>query len=395
VAADNANAGQEGAPHRHWYVTALVIVATVLAFVAIFSLWVNRQALNTDNWVTTSGKLLEDKAVQTQVATFVVKQLYANVNVEAELKSNLPPALAPLAGPAAGGLKQVAQTAAERVLATGQAQDAWKKANRAAHKTLLKVINGGSKNISTTGGKVTLNLRSVVEEVAADVGINPAVANKIPASAASLVILRSKQIDAAQKIAKAIRRLAIVLTVLVFGMYALAVYLARGRRRETLRSVGIGFIAAGAVALIARGLAGTAVVDALAKNEAAKPAAEAVWSIGTGLLAQAAGSAITFGVLLVIAAVFAGPTRYAVRLRRWAAPYLRDRPGVTYTAAGAIYLALIAWAPIAAFRKPLGILVFALLMILGTEVLRRQTAREFPAAAAPPPATPPQSGPAT
>ena len=82
----------------------------------------------------------------------------------------------------------------------------------------------------------------------------------------TLVILRSKQIDTAQKIAKAIRRLAIVLTVLVFGLYALAVYLARGRRRETLRSVGIGFIAAGAVALVARGLAGTAIVDSLATD---------------------------------------------------------------------------------------------------------------------------------
>jgi hypothetical protein len=363
-------------------VTALVILATVLAFVAIFSLWVNRQALNTDNWTTTSGKLLENKAVQTQVAAFVVKELYANVDVKAALQNRLPQQLQPLAGPVAGGLRQLAQTAAERALATGQVQDVWKKANRAAHKTLLKVINGGSKNISTTGGKVTLNLRSVVGEVAGEVGIDPAVANKIPASAGSLVILRSKQIDAAQKIAKLIRRLAIVLTVLVFGLYALAVYLARGRRRETLRSVGIGFIAAGAVALIVRGLAGTAVVNALAKNEEARPAAEAVWSIGTSLLAQAAGSAITFGILLVIAAVFAGPTRYAVRLRSWAAPYLRDRPGVTYTAAGALYLALIAWAPIAAFRKPLGILVFALLMVLATEVLRRQTAREFPEFAA-------------
>jgi hypothetical protein len=359
-------------------VTALVLLATVLAFVAIFSLWINRQALNTDNWTTTSGKLLEDKAIQTQVATFVVNELYASVDVKAALASRLPAQLQPLAGPAAGGLRQVAQTAAERALATGEVQGVWKKANRAAHKTLLKVINGGSKNISTTGGKVTLNLRSVVAQVAGDVGIDPAVANKIPASAGSLVILRSKQIDAAQKIAKAIRRLAIILIVLVFALYALAVYLAHGRRRETLRAVGISFIAAGAVALIVRGLAGTAVVDALAKNEAARPAADAVWSIGTSLLAQAAGSAVTFGVLLVIAAVFAGPTRYAVKLRRWAAPYLRDRPGVTYTAVGALYLALIAWAPIAAFRKPLGILVFALLMVLGTEVLRRQTAREFP-----------------
>jgi hypothetical protein len=34
--------------------------------------------------------------------------------------------------------------------------------------------------------------------------------------------------------------------------------------------------------------------------------------------------------------------------------------------------------PIAAFRKPFGILLFAVLFAVGTEVLRRQTLREFP-----------------
>ena len=371
--------------------TALVIVATVLAFVAIFSLWINRQALNTDNWTTTSSKLLQDKEIQTEVATFVVSELYANVDVKGELESRLPPQFQPLAGPVAGGLRQVAQTAALRALDTGQVQDAWKKANRRAHQALLKVINGGGDNVSTSGGTVTLDLRAIVAQVAGQIGLDPAIANKIPASAGSLVILRSNQIDAAQKIAKLIRRLAIVLTVLVFGLYALAVYLARGRRRETLRSVGIGFIGAGAVALIVHGLAGTSVVDALAKNESVRPAANSAWSIGTSLLVQAAGSALTFGILLLIAAVLAGPTRYATRLRGWAAPYLRDRL-VTYTAVGAIYLALIAWAPIVAFHKPLGILVFALLMVLGTEMLRRQTAQEFPDASTEVPASTSETG---
>jgi hypothetical protein len=392
VAADSAKAGQVAAPRRRWYVTALVLVATVLAFVAIFSVWVNRQALNTDNWVDTSTELLENKAIQTQVATFVVTQLYTNVDVEAALKSRLPVQLQPLAGPVAGGLRQVAQRAAERLLATGQVQGAWQKANRAAHQTLLKIIDDGGNNVSISGGAVTLNLRSIVMQVADQVGIDPAVANKLPASAGSLVVLRSNQIDAAQKIAKLIRRLAIVLVVLVLGMYALAVYLARGRRRETLRSVGFGFIAAGAVALIVHGLAGTSIVNSLTKNEAARPAAQAVWDIGTSLLVQAAASAITFGILLVIAAVFAGPTRYAVRLRSVAAPTLRDRPGLTYTAAAALFLALIAWAPIAAFHKPIGILIFAVLMALGTEVLRRQTAREFPTTGAVTPASTAESG---
>lgn len=37
----------------------LIAMGTLIAVLAIFSIWANRQALNTDNWVGTSGKLLE------------------------------------------------------------------------------------------------------------------------------------------------------------------------------------------------------------------------------------------------------------------------------------------------------------------------------------------------
>jgi hypothetical protein len=45
-------------------VTALLVVATLIAFLAVFSIWVNRQALNTDNWVDTSGKLLRNDEIR-------------------------------------------------------------------------------------------------------------------------------------------------------------------------------------------------------------------------------------------------------------------------------------------------------------------------------------------
>ena len=41
-------------------------------------------------------------------------------------------------------------------------------------------------------------------------------------------------------------------------------------------------------------------------------------------------------------------------------------------------LALILWAPVVAFHKPIGLLLLAVLMVLGTEMLRRQAAAEFP-----------------
>ncbi|HXV06294.1 MAG TPA: hypothetical protein VFP23_10365 [Solirubrobacterales bacterium] len=359
-------------------VTVLLVAATVLTLVAIFSFWVSRQALNTDNWVNTSSKLLENKAVQTQVATFVVNQLYANVDVEAELRKALPPQAKALAGPAAGGLRQLAQQVAEKALATPQIQALWAEANRAAHEQLLKIVDGGGSVVSTGEGEVTLHLGTLVTRVAEQVGIPRDLTAKLPSEAGSLTVLESKQLSTSQRIAKAIRRLPVLLTALLILLYGGAIYLARGRRREALRGVGIGFVVAGVVALLLRRMAGNNVVDSLATTASVKPAAEAVWEIGTSLLVTVAVSAIAFGILVLIGSWLAGETAPATSLRRRAAPYLRERRGTAYGVAAAIWLALIAWAPIAAFRKPFGIFLFAVLFALGTEALLRQTLREFP-----------------
>jgi hypothetical protein len=359
-------------------VAALVVVATVVAVLAIFSIWANRQALNTDNWVDTSGKLLQNDEVRAQLSNYLADQLFANVDVQAELEGTLPPPLQPLAGPAAGGIHQLAPQIAERALENPQVQELWAGANRAAHVTLLKILNDEGSTVSTGGGEVKLDLSSLVTQIGGQLGVGSALASKIPADAGEVTILKSDELSTAQSVAQAIRDLPIVLTLLALLLYGFAIYLAGPRRRRALRSVGFGFIVAGALALIIRGFAGSSVVDALAANEAVKPAVEAVWSIGTSLLVTVASSAIAFGILVVIGAWLAGPTRPATALRREAAPYMREQPAATYGVAAVIWLVLIAWAPIAAFHKPIGILLFALLFALGTELLRRQALREFP-----------------
>src|SRR5204863_5234267 len=158
-------------------------------------------------------------------------------------------------------------------------QDLWSTANRAAHETLLKIVDGGGSTVSTNGGQVTLDLSSLVAQIGGQLGVGSALASKVPADAGQLTILKADQLSAAQSIASAIRRLPIVLTLLVLALYGVAIYLARGRRRTVLRSAGFAFIAAGVIALIARSLAGGAVVGALTNAESVKPAADAAWSI--------------------------------------------------------------------------------------------------------------------
>jgi hypothetical protein len=359
-------------------VAALTGLATLVAVFAIFSIWANRQALNTDNWVNTSGKLLQNEDVRAQLSNYLADQLFANTDVQAELEKRLPPQLQPLAGPAAGGLHQLAPQIAERALENSHVQELWGEANRAAHLTLLKVLDGEGSTVSTGGGEVTLDLGSLVAQIGGQLGVGGGLAAKIPAGAGQVTILKSEQLSTAQSVAQGIRGLPIVLTLLALLLYGLAIYLAGPRRRRALRSAGFGFIVAGVLALIIRGLAGGSVVGALAANESVKPAAEAVWSIGTSLLVTVASSAIAFGILVVIGAWLAGPTRPATALRREASPYMREQRGAAYAVAGLVWLALIAWAPIAAFHKPIGILLFAALFAFGTELLRRQALREFP-----------------
>jgi hypothetical protein len=86
------------------------------------------------------------------------------------------------------------------------------------------------------------------------------------------------------------------------------------------------------------------------------------------------------GIPLILAGLLAGPTHAATHLRRLMAPYLRDRPDITFGAVALLLLLLFAWGPIVATKTLTGILIIIVLAVFGAEMLRRQTAGEFPEA---------------
>jgi hypothetical protein len=228
------------------------------------------------------------------------------------------------------------------------------------------------------GGAVVLDLRPMLGEVAEKVGAPSSIVEKIPTNVARIKIVNSSELKTMQNAVNLLRSLAVVLPLIVFALFALAVYLARGRRRQTLIAVGAAFIAVGLIVVVARGIIGHKVVDSLATTEAVRPAAQEAWSIGTSVLADVAWSTVLIGIPLILAGLLAGPTRIAIDIRRRLAPYLRDRADLTFGAMGLLLLLLFAWGPIPATRTLTGILIIIVLFILGTVMLRRLTANEFP-----------------
>ena len=84
---------------RRRTVKALVVLGSVLAFLSVFAIWIERQALNTDDWVDTSGRLIQNETIRAAVGDYLVDQLYENVDVEKELEDMLPGETKELAGP--------------------------------------------------------------------------------------------------------------------------------------------------------------------------------------------------------------------------------------------------------------------------------------------------------
>jgi len=370
----------EGPSRRRPLGIALVVLAAVVAYIAILAIWADRQVLNTDNWTRASSEMLERPVVRARVASFLVDELYANVDVQAEIREALPERAQPLAGPAAGALRNLAERAANEILARPRAQQAWEAANRSAHELLIKVLEGGGPILATTGGVVVLDLKELLTELEQRTGVGGRVADRLPADAAQIELLRSDQLELAQTAFTTLGALPIIAVALSLALFGLALALAPGWRRHATRGYGLGLVAAGAAALASGSYGGDAIVRSLVTTEAGLAPARAVWTIETSLLEQAATAAIGYGLALILGVWLAGPTRPATAVRRVAAPYLRE-PAIAWTAFAAVAAVVVLWwAPTPATRNPITAAMLLVLFGLGFEALRRKTAREFPTA---------------
>jgi hypothetical protein len=370
VEATEGSAGGTAAKRQHrGVVYTLLVVASLIGFLAVFAIWANRQLLETDTWVDTSTKLLEDDEIRTQVANTMVDTLYANVDVQGELQTALPPRLQPLAGPAAAGLRELSLRLANQALERPRVQELWEDANRAMHEQLINVVEHDSSE------NVNLDIGTIVTQLGDQLGVD--VANRIPPGAAQIEVLPNDKLSSIQKAVKVLRGLAIVLTVLALALFALAIYLAKGWRREAFRAVGFAFIVVGVLVLVVRKLGGDAVESSLGTTESVKPAIADTWSIGTDLLSAQGGGMIFYGLFIVIGAWLSGPMGFARTARRAITPILENR-FVAYSALGLILLLLFLWSPTPGFSRLPTALLLIVLSIVGLEFLRHRAVTDFP-----------------
>jgi hypothetical protein len=356
-------------------VWTLVVVASILILLSSLTIWVKRQALDTNAWTDASGQMLANDEIRQQLSIYLVDTLFSSADATAKIQQALPPNRQALAPVIAGALQNVAVQAADRILETPQAQALWEEANKRAHQNLIAVLEGKDvRRFQTENGEVVLDLSALVQRLSDRFGFQPS------PDAGKITILQSGQLKNAQRALKVIKVLSVFLLVLVLFLYGLAIYLARGHRRRILRATAVSFLLVGVLVLVIQRITGGVVIDSLIKTDAIRPAGNAAWGIGTALLRSVAYALILYGVAGLIGAWLAGPTRLAVAARKHLAPVFEDQAWMVYVAVAVLFLLLLAWGPTQATREWWGILLLGGLLFFGVAMLHRQTVREFPAA---------------
>jgi hypothetical protein len=361
-----------------WGLGIVMVLASLALFLSFFSLWLDRQILDSNQWTETSTEVLERPAVRNALSNYLVDQLFTSVDVEQELKDQLPSDWDVLAQPATSGLRSLALSGTKSALDLPVVQAAWKEANELTHEQLITILEGGNENVSTTNGEVTIDARAILTDVANKVGLSGNLVNKIPANAATFTIYQSDDLATIQNVYSTVKDLRWILAGLAILLYVLAIALAKGRRRRAVIWMGTSFVVVALLVLITSSLARGPVIDSLSQTSSVVPAVGDIYDISVELLRRMAGSLLFTGILVLLAAMVAGPYKWAIAVRKFFAPYFRDYLGLSIAAALLLFLLALWLVPVNGFRTQVGLTINIVLAIAGFIALIRITRHEFP-----------------
>src|SRR6056297_3098140 len=153
-----------GAPG--WVVWCLIAVATLLAAGATLNAWVDRQALDTDEWVEVTDEMLADDDVRAALSTFLVAELFRTVDVRGGLEESLPGPASQLAGPLSAALRANAVGLADQLLGTSATADLWRTVNTTAHTAFVRIVRDDvGPALSTGDGAFVVDARALLVRV--------------------------------------------------------------------------------------------------------------------------------------------------------------------------------------------------------------------------------------
>ncbi|HUK76897.1 MAG TPA: hypothetical protein VL117_04770 [Thermoleophilia bacterium] len=322
-AGDRDDAPASAVPRRpgRWrrpLVVALIVIATLLAPLTLAVSWMDRDLLNTQNYVKAVAPLSSNPAIQTAAAHAVTNGLWNKVNVQQQLNGVLPSWAQIFAAPLSNTLKGYAYKATLAFVSSPAFSRIWATANEKGHATVKAALLGNQGGVvTTTNGDISLDLAPLADRIKATLderGIHALDGVAVTPDATTFVIFHSDNLAKAQGWVRFFQKLHVALPLLLIAAWAGAIAVS-WRRRRTVAQLALALAAAMAVTLVGYHLGRGAYLDAVSSPQLPRDAAAAIFDALASGLRAAARTVFVVGLIVGIGAMILGQARWAVRLR--------------------------------------------------------------------------------
>lgn len=301
----------------------IFLLAALLTPSAIIGHWGHRTVTDAEQYLATVGPLASDPIIQQAVGAEVTKVLVEKIDTTALVDSFLgnfvknPTINERLSGPIAAGVNGLIGQAVDRVLASPAFETVWIKANTAAQKSVMYLLEGNPQGIiQRNGDKVILDTTSLLKEVQAQIvasGLSIAANVTIPDTGNQVVLFETPLIGQIQTIYSFTSPILKWFPLIVAALFALSIALARRRSRTTL-TMGIVLTITAIIMLLSMSSAETIAQNKLS-TQGLGLALTAFWSTFFSYLVGGLQALLLIGAFAIVAGWFAGRSRYAGILR--------------------------------------------------------------------------------
>lgn len=311
--------------------TALIVIASILAPVAVVSTWAQRELTDTNYFVDTFAPLATKPAVQDLVVTQTVSAIESHVDIEgitSEVFTGLEnlglgprasDALNALQAPLVAGIKSLISSTVSKFVHSQAFADIWKQTLTITHKQLLATLNGDKNAAVSIGpnGEIGVQLGPIIDAVKqrlVDQGFS--FAKNIPTIDKTIVIAKDSSVTLYVGLYNLVVAVGVWLPWVVLVMLAAGVLVARRRVIALIwasAALGISMI------LVSVGISVGKTVFVLEVSSAIP--ADAAQTLYSGILGFVQSIVVAVAVLAVtvfVIALLSGPFRWARTLRGYA-----------------------------------------------------------------------------
>jgi len=219
---------------------ALVVIGALLVPVALSSVWLQYQLLDTDRFVAAGSSVAADPAVQREVSNQVSDALLTELDQVSGL---------PLSQIAPGVTRSAVRSATRSVIASDSFQSLWESALRSAHSDVVALADGKDGSaLALRRGRVVLDLDSFVDAVVARLPAPLAAALPASTTGDNIVLLDREDTSTVSGLFGVLDDLGYWVPLAVVGLFAGGIAVDVRRRRT------VGVAAAGIVITCGLGL---------------------------------------------------------------------------------------------------------------------------------------------